>query len=103
MPQRNGPRSSRGRSAVARKVQFSGPGKTDGMFPQTAVRDNAGNIIGGGYFGGNKKGGAAPSATGFMIPSGRRNLIATPATNRNFLFTFKTNPGRKPSGHGPYA
>lgn len=92
MPQRNGPRSSRGRSAIARKAIFSGPSKTDGMIPQIAVRDNAGNIIGGGYFGGNKKGGASPSATGYMIPFGRRNLIATPASKVNYLFTFRTNP-----------
>lgn len=92
MPQRNGPRSSRGRSAIARKAQFSGPGKTDGMIPQGVVRDNAGNVIGGGWFGGMKKGGAQPSATGFMIPQGRRNLVAVPASRPNFLFRFNTKP-----------
>lgn len=103
MGQRNGPRSSRGRSAVARRAIHSGTGSTNGIMSQTLVYDNAGNVIGRGYFGGDKKGGAAPSATGFMISSGRRNLIATPAANKNFLFVFKTSPGPSPFGHGPHA
>ena len=55
------------------------------------------------YFGGNMKGGAAPSATGFMIASGRRGRMATSAHKPNFLFRMKTGPGPSPFGYGPYA
>lgn len=106
MPQRNGYRSSRGRSAVARKVIMSGAaGATNGIFPQNiVVMTYQGQLIrNAGYFGGVKKGGAAPSGTGFMVPSGRRNLIAANAQRPNFLFEFRTNPGPKPFGFSPYA
>jgi hypothetical protein len=66
---RNGYRSSAGRSSIARRVINSGPGQGNGIIPL------------GGYGGGVIKGGAHPSATGFMISSGRRNLVATPAKN----------------------
>ena len=84
MPMRNGPKGGNGRSAVARRVLYSATGSTDGLLTNT---DN---------FGGPKKGGAQPSATGFMIPSGRRNLIAVPALNQNYLFNFRQyyNPPR---------
>ena len=82
MAQKNGYKSSRGRSAIARKTINSGVGSVNGIMSPV------------GYGGGPKKGGAQPSATGFMIPSGRRNLIATPATNPNFIFRFLTNPRR---------
>lgn len=77
MPQRNGQRSRNGRSATARRVLFSGPGSTDGMYVNT---NNGGGV---------KKGGAQPSATGFMIPFAQRMQIATPAVNSNYLFNFR--------------
>jgi len=77
MPERNGQRSRNGRSATARRVLFSGPGSTDGMYTNT----NNG--------GGMKKGGAQPSATGFMIPFAQRSRIAVPALNANYLFKFR--------------
>ena len=85
---RNTPRSQNGRSAVARKAIFSATGKTDGFYTNT----NNG--------GGMKKGGAQPSATGFMIPFARRNLIAVPALNANYLFNWTPyiNPGRRAYG-----
>ena len=108
MPQRNGYRSQRGTSAVARKAMFSGPGKTDGMMPQTPVRASNGEIIGPGrWFGGPMKGGSPPSATGFMTASGRRAQIAVgkapPASRPNFLFKMRTNPGPRPFGNAPHA
>jgi hypothetical protein len=39
--------------------------------------------------GGMKKGGAQPSATGFMIPFAQRTHVAVPAVNANFLFKFR--------------
>ena len=84
MPQRNGQRSRNGRSATARRVLFSGPGSTDGMYT---------NINNGG---GMKKGGAQPSGTGFMISFAQRPRIAVPALNANYLFNFRQyyNPPR---------
>jgi hypothetical protein len=67
MPQRNGYKSHRGRSGVARKVQFGGPSGTDGIMPGVNVTTTTGQVVRTRYFGGPKKGGAAPSATGFMI------------------------------------
>ena len=77
MPQRNGQRSRNGRSAVARRVLFSGPGSTDGIGT---------NLNNGG---GMKKGGAQPSATGFMTSLAQRSQIAVPALNVNYLFNFR--------------
>ena len=84
MPERNGQRSRNGRSAIARRVLFSGPGSTDGIGT---------NLNNGG---GMKKGGAQPSGTGFMISFAQRSQIAVPATNANYLFNFRQyyNPGR---------
>ena len=77
MPQRNGQRSRNGRSAMARRVLFSGPGSADGLYANT----NNG--------GGMKKGGAQPSATGFMVSFAQRSQIAVPAVNANYLFNFR--------------
>lgn len=82
MGQRNGARSSAGRSAIARRTINSGAGSVNGIMSPN------------GYNGGSMKGGAQPSATGFMIPSGRRHLIASPALNKNLIFIFRTNPRR---------
>ena len=77
MPERNGQRSRNGRSATARRVMFSGPGSTDGMYTNT---DNGGGM---------KKGGAQPSATGFMVSFAQRSQIAVPAANADYLFKFR--------------
>ena len=77
MPERNGQRSRNGRSATARRVMFRGPGSTDGMYTNT----NNG--------GGMKKGGAQPSATGFMVSFAQRSQIAVPAANADYLFKFR--------------
>ena len=106
---KNQPRYHSGRSAVARKVIMSA-GSTNGMMPQIAchVCDRMGNPTGEiispcRYFGGDKKGGSQPSATGFMIPSGRRNMMAVPAGRPCYLFRMKTEPGPSPYGFGPHA
>ena len=99
MPQRNGYRSSHGRSAIARTTMFSQVGKGNASIPSIQVKTQNGNVIKTGYFGGNKKGGAAPNGTGFLRgASGLRNKISTPARNQNFLFSLKTNPGPRPYG-----
>ena len=93
MPQRNGYRSQRGRSAVARRVQFGGPSSTNGIMPAVFVMTTTGQTVRTSYFGGPKKGGAAPSATGFMIAPGSRaaTTVAAPAQRPNFLFNFRQN------------
>jgi hypothetical protein len=103
MPQRNGPRSNAGRSAIARRVLRSGSnGATNGIIPQVSVVTSDGKVIRhAGYFGGPKKGGSAPSATGFMRPSSSLNQISSRAKRPNYLFTFKTNPGPSPFGNAP--
>jgi len=104
MPQRNGYRSSRGRSAIARKAMFSGPGKIDGSFPSVNVKTTSGQVVRSSFFGGPKKGGAAPSATGFFKSAlGLRNKVSPPAVNRNLLFIMRTVPGPAPFGFGPHA
>ena len=87
MPVRNGYKSHKGRSAIARKVLHSGAGNVNGMMPQKEVWTiNAGYVNGNTYFGGPKKGGLAPTATGFMRPNGvaRRG----PRGTENYLFEF---------------
>ena len=87
MPVRNGYKSHNGRSGVARKVLRGGAGNVNGMMPQKEVWTvNAGYVPGNTYFGGPKKGGLAPTATGFMRPNGvaRRG----PRGTANYLFQF---------------
>jgi hypothetical protein len=104
MPQRNGYRSSRGRSAIARKAMFSGPGKIDGSLPSVNVTTTSGQVVRTSFFGGPKKGGAAPSATGFFKSAlGLRNKVSPPAQNPNLLFIMRTVPGPSPFGFGPHA
>jgi hypothetical protein len=89
MPQRNGPKSHKGRSAIARKVLHSGTGNVNGMMPQRGVFTlNAGYVSGNTYFGGNKKGGAAPIATGFMRPSGAAKRAGSSGEKPNYLFKW---------------
>jgi len=101
MPQRNGYRSQRGRSAVARKVQFGGASGTNGIMPSVMVKTTTGAMVRTSYFGGPKKGGAAPSATGFMIPSSSSlsSRASASASRPNYLFTFTQSFG-KPTGIG---
>jgi hypothetical protein len=103
MPQRNGSRSSSGRSAIARTAMFSGTGKTNSMMPSVLVKTSSGSTIRTSYFGGMKKGGAPPSATGFMVSFGQRMHasagLAFPASNPNLLYTFRTSYGPRPFGH----
>ena len=95
MPQRNGYRSSRGRSAVARKAMFSGVTPTAGMMPSVLVKTTDGKTVRTSYFGGPKKGGAAPSATGYMrAPSTSQSFHSSvPAKRPNYLFKFRQNYG----------
>ena len=87
MPVRNGYKSHNGRSAVARKVLRSGAGNVNGMMPQKEVWTvNAGYVPGNTYFGGPKKGGLAPTATGFMRPNGVAKR--GPRGTENYLFQF---------------
>jgi hypothetical protein len=106
MTQRNGYKSHRGRSAVARKTQFSGPGKVDALQPHVNVNTHNGQIISTSFFGGPKKGGSAPSSTGFSRSFATRAMVspglAFPASQPNYLFVFKTNPGPRPWGNGPH-
>ena len=91
MPQRNSYRSSRGRSAIARKVMTTN--STNGTIPQNVkVMTTTGEMIeSAGYFGGNKKGGAPPSATGFMRMGSIGNKLPQNARNSNLLFSFRQN------------
>ena len=99
---RNNYRSSKGRSNIARKVLFSGPGSVDGVQSKVIVQTQAGPVTTS-YFGGNKKGGSAPSATGFMISSGLRSRVSPGlSSNNNYLFTFKTKPGVRPFGNSTH-
>ena len=63
-------------SKIARRVRFGG------VSPSSSVvtYDKTG--------GGVKKGGAPPSATGFMRDFTQRNVVSTPAKNKDFLFKF---------------
>ena len=95
MPVRNGNRSLRGRSAIARRAINTN--STNGMQPQITCTTSDGKIIKPcGYFGGNKKGGSAPNATGFMRPFGLRDRISAQAQRRDFLFVFRTGAGHPP-------
>ena len=89
MPQRNAPRYHHGRSAIARNILLSGTGNVNGMMPQEQVFTlNAGYVSGNTYFGGNKKGGAAPIATGFMRPSGAAKRAGSSGEKSNYLFKW---------------
>lgn len=104
MPQRNGYRSSRGRSAIARRTTFGGPSGTNGIMPSVLVRTTTGQIVRTSYFGGMKKGGAAPSATGFMRPSNGGNHPSAPALSSNYLFkmtSYQSRAGGYPGMGGP--
>jgi hypothetical protein len=101
MPQRNGYKSHRGRAAVARKTEFGGASGTNGIMPSVMVMTQNGPVRTS-YFGGPKKGGAAPSATGFMTPSGSRGAttVSSPALRQNYLFNFRQNFSKGYAGAG---
>ena len=73
MPGRNQPRSRRGRSAIAR----------------TAMNTNSTNGLGINNGGGMKKGGAHPSATGFM--RSKPWQISVPAYKKNYAFKMNVS------------
>jgi hypothetical protein len=93
MPQRNGYKSHRGRSAVARRTEFGGASGTNGIMPAVYVTTTTGQTVRTSYFGGPKKGGATPSATGFMTANSTSQAFqpAVPAQRPNFLFKFRQN------------
>lgn len=64
-------------SKMARRVRFGG------VSPSSSIMTVA--KAGGGV----KKGGAPPSATGFMRDFTQRASVSIPATNKDFLFSFK--------------
>jgi hypothetical protein len=90
MPPKNGYKGNGGRSSIARKVKFGGSSPTNGFMPNIMVKTTTGEMVRTSYFGGPKKGGSQPSATGFMIASGSRaaTTVASPAQRPNFLFKF---------------
>jgi hypothetical protein len=103
MPQRNGYRSSRGRSAIARRSSFGGPSGTNGIMPSVIVMTQNGPVRTA-YFGGMKKGGAAPCGTGFMRPSNSGNQPSAPALRPNYLFKmteYQSRAGGYPGMGGP--
>lgn len=99
MPQKNSYRSSRGRSAIARKVMLSA-GSNNGFLPQVSVVDQNNNTINNAmFFGGSSKGGLAPRATGFYIASSSSNASQIAGNNRaNYFFQMKTQVGMGPRG-----
>ena len=101
---RNGYSSRRGRSATARKAIFSATGRDNGMIPQGYTQTLEGKWVKKNYFGGDAKGGAQPSATGFMIPPGSAAAthIATPALNKNYLFIFRSSHASGPGNRLTY-
>ena len=102
MPQRDGYKSHRGRSAVARRTEFGGASGTNGIMPAVYVLTTAGETVRTSYFGGPKKGGAAPSATGFMRANStsQSNQPSAPALRKNFLFSFRQNSAKGYPGAG---
>ncbi len=105
MAVKNTYRSNRGRSAIARNVQWNATGNTNGTIPQGSVLALLPNgqtqlIKHAGYFGGDKKGGLAPMATKFMIPSSSSlsNKIPFGNPRPNYLFVMQTQVGLGPRG-----
>jgi len=102
MPQRNGYKSHRGRSAIARKTEFGGASGTNGIMPSLLVKTADGKTVRTSYFGGVKKGGAAPSGTGFMRASSTTQSFqpSAPAQRPNYLFNFRQNFSKGYAGAG---
>ncbi len=102
MPQRNGYKSHRGRSAVARKTEFGGASGTNGIMPSIIVTTTTGAHVRTSYFGGPKKGGSAPSGTGFMVAPGSTaaTTVAAHAQRPNYLFNFRQFSAKGYPGSG---
>jgi len=102
MPQRNGYKSHRGRSAVARKTEFGGASGTNGIMAGVMVTTLSGAVVRTSYFGGPKKGGSAPSATGFMVAPGSTaaTTVAARAQRPNYLFNFRQFSAKGYPGSG---
>ena len=102
MPQRNGYKSHRGRSAIARRTQFGGASGTNGIMPSVYVMTTTGQRVRTSYFGGPMKGGAAPSATGFMRANSTSQAFqpSAPALRPNFMFNFRQNFSKGYAGAG---
>jgi len=79
-----------GRSSVARSVKFGGPSGSNGMMPQGSVTTSTGEVVKNArYFGGMKKGGLAPSATGFMATAPASQGFQFSLYNKNYLSNFR--------------
>lgn len=96
---RNGQRSSRGRAAIARKSQMFA-GVANGNLPQVSVVDHTGQTIRNAmFFGGSKKAGLEPRATGYYVaPSSSHAMHPAVKSRPNFLFIMKTQIGLGPRG-----
>lgn len=102
MAVRNTYRSRRGRSAIARSAMLSH--SNNGFLPQNTVmavtRSGPKTVTNAMFFGGDKKGGLPPMATGFYIApsSSVSNHPLGNNADKNFLFTMKTQVGLGPRG-----
>ena len=94
MPSKNGPRSRRGRSAVARTVMFGGATPTNAIMPKVLVKPYGYKTpIVTSYFGGPIKDGLQPSVGWASAAPWQQ---AAGAGKKNYLFIFKTGYGPKP-------
>lgn len=96
---RNGYKSHRGRSAVARRAIMSA-GSDNGFLPQVSVVDQNGTVRRNAmFFGGPTKGGLQPRGTGYAIAPSSTNAFQTTGNPRpNFFFQMKTQVGLGPRG-----
>ena len=101
---RNSYRSNAGRSAIARRANMSA-GSTNGILPQvnvTALMPNGTTQVvkNAMFFGGDKKGGLAPMATGFYVaPSSSVSNKPLGGNSRaNYFFRMRTQVGLGPRG-----
>ena len=97
MPMRNGYKSHRGRSAVARNVIMSGASSASTNL-SGAYFFLDGSIKRAGSGGGNIKGGMAPNATGFNTMYWKPARVSSGPDPRNYI--FKTNYGYRPLRSG---
>lgn len=85
-------------SKAARKAMFNATAPTSGMRATTIVIDQFGKSHKTHDYGGVKKAGSHPSATGFYMGF-ERNRIAERALQKNFFFKFNTNARPFPFGN----
>ena len=100
MPMRNGYKSHRGRSAVARNVIMSGSSSASTNLSGAYFMNVDGNTVQkrAGSGGGNIKGGMAPNATGFNTMYWKAASMSSGPDPRNYI--FKTNYGYRPLRSG---